>query len=119
MTDRIDELQRLHEEAHPAPWFSGVDYCNEAQAQPCGQDGCVHSAEGAEILHTEHDGYTQDAWLAIAARNALPSLLRVARAAKACLNGSEVDGWHTPMREVDVMELRASLDDLAELRGTP
>lgn len=83
------------------------------------QAGCVHSAEGAEILHTEHDGYTQDAWLAIAARNALPSLLRVARAAKACLNGSEVDGWHTPMREVDVMELRASLDDLAELRGTP
>jgi hypothetical protein len=50
--------------------------------------------------------------LANAAEKHLPALLRVARAARRCLDGSEVDGWHTPMREVDVVDLREALGEL-------
>jgi hypothetical protein len=50
--------------------------------------------------------------LANAAEKHLPALLRVARAARRCLDGSEVDGWHTPMREVDVAEMREALGEL-------
>jgi hypothetical protein len=45
-------------------------------------------------------------------RGALPQFLRLAKAARRCLEGSEVDGWHTPLREVDVAELREALDGL-------
>jgi hypothetical protein len=50
--------------------------------------------------------------LANAAEKHLPALLRVARAARRCLDGSEVDGWHTPLREVDVAEMREALGEL-------
>jgi hypothetical protein len=45
-------------------------------------------------------------------RAKLPAFLRLARAARRCLDGSEVDGWHTPLREVDVAELREALGEL-------
>ena len=50
----------------------------------------------------------RDCELIATMRNALPALLRVARAAERCLDGSEVDGWHTPMREVDVIDAIAT-----------
>ena len=65
MTDRIDELQRLHEAATKGPWKQVL--------------GCfVDHAEGvaADCINDE------DADLIVAMRNALPALLRVARAAK-------------------------------------
>jgi hypothetical protein len=45
-------------------------------------------------------------------RRRIPQFLRLARAARRCLDGSEVDGWHTPLREVDVAELREALGEL-------
>jgi hypothetical protein len=45
-------------------------------------------------------------------RRRIPQFLRLARAARRCLDGSEVDGWHTPMREVDVVDLREALGEL-------
>lgn len=33
------------------------------------------------------------------------------------IDGFEVDGWHTPLREVDVIELRAALDELENKNG--
>lgn len=45
-------------------------------------------------------------------RAKLPAIIRLARAAERCLDGSEVDGWHTPLREVDVAELREALGEL-------
>ena len=45
-------------------------------------------------------------------RAKLPAFLQLARAARRCLDGSEVDGWHTPMREVDVVDLREALGEL-------
>lgn len=66
--------------------------------------------EGNPRLPSEQD--IANTQLAADMRNALPALLRVARAARRCLDGSEVDGWHTPMREVDVAELREALGEL-------
>jgi hypothetical protein len=45
-------------------------------------------------------------------RGGLPQFLRLAKAARRCLDGSEVDGWHTPLREVDVAEMREALGEL-------
>ena len=50
-------------------------------------------------------------------RGGLPAFLRLARAARRCLDGSEVDGWHTPLREVDVDELREALGELEGEKG--
>ena len=69
MTDRIEELQRLHEAATKGPWHS----------------------HGLLVDGEEHDDYVigaaecfreVDGELIAAMRNALPALLRVARAAK-------------------------------------
>lgn len=81
MTQRLtdDEIAKLREaskQAHHAPWYSGVDYTNEAKAQPCGSDGCVHDADGKPILEAQNSyGWTQDAWLCIDMRNAIDRLL--------------------------------------------
>jgi hypothetical protein len=88
MTDRIEELQRLHE--HVAKTRA---------------DAIKDESRLAAYSYARTN-------LADAAEKHLPALLRIARAAERCLDGSEVDGWHTPMREVDVIELRAALDEL-------
>lgn len=114
----IDELQRLHEAATKGPWT--YDRCK----RPHSRGGySVLGPDGTRIFWENYNGDADiegdddDVNLVLAMRNALPALLRVARAAKACLDGSAADGWHTPLREVDVMELRAALD-APELRGT-
>lgn len=64
MTDRIDELQRLHEAATKGPWEAG-SYFVWAE-----DEHCVCAAD------------TENQALIAAMRNALPALLRVARAAQ-------------------------------------
>lgn len=73
MTDRLDELQRLHEAATKG-WRPG-ERCGTVYHD---RDECVASdwIGGGGFWDDE------DRALAIAARNALPALLRVARAAK-------------------------------------
>ena len=108
VTDRIDELQRLHEAATQGPW--------EAMDQGTHRFNCYEVFSGGtsvcNVTCCESGQDERDCELIATMRNALPALLRVARAAERCLDGSEVDGWHTPMREVDVIELRAALDEL-------
>lgn len=84
----IDDLQRLHE------------IVNATRAAAIADESRL-----AAFAYARHN-------LANAAEKHLPALLRVARAARCCLDGSEVDGWHTPLREVDVNELREALGDL-------
>jgi hypothetical protein len=105
MTDRIDELQRLHEAATKGPWRPQADDEHDIEADAGEVVGNYDWEEGGCIHRSDRD-------LIVAMRNALPALLRVARAARRCLDGSEVDGWHTPMREVDVAELREALGEL-------
>jgi hypothetical protein len=117
VTDRIEELQRLHEAATRGPWRADV-----TPPGPCGQvlrnESVVADHAIRDIVLVARRGTTggvhwfKDASYIVAMRNALPALLRVARAARRCLDGSEVDGWHTPMREVDVAELREALGEL-------
>jgi hypothetical protein len=88
VTDRIDELQRLHE--HVAKTRAAA---------------IKDESRLAAFAYARTN-------LADAAEKHLPALLRVARAARRCLDGSEVDGWHTPLREVDVVEMREALGEL-------
>ncbi len=134
MTDRIEELQRLHEAATQGPWFAHNTedslfmnaYAVTTSENEPNLDGCTDFHKEAHdksvvaltllqqprVVGHESNRWAEDADLIATMRNALPALLRVARAAERCLDGSEVDGWHTPMREGDVIELRAALDEL-------
>lgn len=102
MTDRIDELQRLHEAATKGPWRAIGSLVDGDDSAYIGVAECYRPSN-AELI--------------AAMRNALPALLRVARAARKVLDGSEVDGWHTPLREVDVAELREALGELERDHG--
>ena len=86
----IDELQKLQDRMASVPWPL-VDADAESRL--------------AAFAYARTN-------LANAAEKHLPALLRVARAARRCLDGSEVDGWHTPLREVDVAEMREALGEL-------
>lgn len=73
-TDKLAELRRLHEAAAEVPWE-----LHDQQLRPKG--GSVY-----EIISDSCDGYYfvdfASAELIIAARNALPALLRIAEAAR-------------------------------------
>jgi hypothetical protein len=88
VTDRIEELQRLHENVA------------KTRAAAIKDESRLAAFAYARTNLTD------------ATEKHLPALLRVARAARRCLDGSEVDGWHTPLREVDVVELREALGEL-------
>ncbi len=133
MTDRLDELQRLHDAATKGPWT--YDRCK----RPHSRGGySVLGPDGSRIFwenyHGDADieGDDDDVGLVLAMRNALPALLRVARAAAEfaddvfdyrfggktpCVDiGQLVSKWIDIRVEITKWsELRAAL---AELRGT-
>lgn len=110
MTDRLDELQRLHDAATKGPW--------RADVTPSGPSGQVLRNEAVVADHASRDivlvarrgserghQWAKDATCIAAMRNALPALLRVARAADA-VSKKPSQNWP---------EMLAAL---AELRGT-
>ncbi len=106
MTDRLDELQRLHEAATKGPWT--YDRCK----RPYSRGGySVLGPDGTRIFWENYNGDADiegdddDVNLVLAMRNALPALLRVARAADA-VSKKPSQNWP---------EMLAAL---AELRGT-
>jgi hypothetical protein len=78
VTDRIDELQRLHEAATQGPW--------EAMDQGTHRFNCYEVFSGGtsvcNVTCCESGQDERDCELIATMRNALPALLRVARAAK-------------------------------------
>lgn len=78
MTDRIEELQRLHEAATQGPW--------EAMDQGTHRFNCYEVFSGGtsvcNVTCCESGQDERDCELIATMRNALPALLRVARAAK-------------------------------------
>jgi hypothetical protein len=105
VTDRIEELQRLHEAATKG-WKPGA-YSNTID---CNTDRSIVSEwiGGCGFWDDE------DRDVAIAARNALPALLRVARAAKAIRDRNQVSDWvlTSDGELIDHRELFAGLDEL-------
>lgn len=138
MVDRIDELQRLHEAATKGPWFAhNTDdalfmnaYAVTTSEREPDLDGCTDFHKDAHdksvvaltllqqprVVGHESTRWQEDAELIAAARNALPALLRVARAAlRVTCNGTEgVEDCGVNPKDSD--ELLAAL---AELRRTP
>lgn len=124
MTDRIDELQRLHEAATKGPWRADV-----TPPGPCGQvlrcESVVAHHASRDIVMVARRGTThgvqwfKDATYIAAMRNALPALLRVARAAKAIRERNQVSDWvfTDTGKLTDHGELFAGLDELERDRG--
>lgn len=118
MTDRIDELQRLH------------DAATKGSARTINLDGYHESrvvAGGRVVLRCDtldEPACQIEATLHVAMRNALPALLRVARAAAdvACNVPTDIDErikWlEVQVGREEWAELLASVAALAELRGT-
>jgi hypothetical protein len=75
VTDRIEELQRLHEAATKGPWRPQADDEHDIEADAGEVVGNYDWEEGGCIHRGDRD-------LIVAMRNALPALLRVARAAQ-------------------------------------
>ena len=88
MTDRIEELQRLHEAATKGPWsyddgITSLPDEEEHRGKPCiiyGQGMVGGLPILCDVPPSGRDD--RDSRLIVAMRNALPALLRVARAAK-------------------------------------
>jgi hypothetical protein len=79
VTDRIDELQRLHEAATKGPWRANGDFV----------DGDFVDGDDSAYIGVAECYRPSNAELIAAMRNALPALLRVARAAKAAMAKAE------------------------------
>jgi hypothetical protein len=76
----LDELERLEQEATPGPWEAFTFYGTPPQRITVKLEDSEGSVEYAELGNFQSKTNTL---LAAAARNALPALLRVARAAQA------------------------------------
>lgn len=120
MVDRLDELQRLHDAATKGPW--------RADVTPSGPSGQVLRNEAVVADHASRDivlvarrgserghQWAKDATCIAAMRNALPALLRVARAAQKSIGGDTFTTDDLRTHFPDAYELHAAL---AELRGT-
>jgi hypothetical protein len=99
---KIDELERLERAATPGPWGVVTDgkFGKELQVQP--PSGVTYICE----CGWDFPDNRADAEFIAAARNALPALLRVARAAEATAQGIEEGG------PLGLIELRAALEAL-------
>lgn len=116
----IDELERLEQAATAGPWYTnGMGYGAEHGTE------YEVSTEGGAGIWTAHCQVPADAAFIAAARNALPVLLRVARAAQALYAEWDRPVGETPreytMAWQDMVtrrdeELRAAL---AALEATP
>jgi hypothetical protein len=116
MTDRIEELQRLHEAATRGPWRADV-----TPPGPCGQvlrnESVVadHAIRGIVLVArrgtTGGVHWFKDASYIVAMRNALPALLRVARAARKVIGGT-FDPDELRPEAADLDELHAALAEL-------
>ena len=123
MTDRIDELQRLHEAATKGPWI--YDRCK----RKTGRGGySVLGPDGSRIFWENYNGDADiegdddDVGLVLAMRNALPALLRLARAAKEIAGNVPLDiDQRIRWLEVQVgrEEWAELLAALAELESRP
>lgn len=111
MVDRLDELQRLHDAATKGEWFQDEEEPHWLIAshhlfpKP---DGIFLAQFGGDSMDTPRPN---DAKYVAAMRNALPALLRVARAAAKLCDNNQSSNWVLS----DHGELFAAL---AELRGT-
>lgn len=141
MTGRIEELQRLHEAATGGPWFAhntedslfmNAYAVTTSESEP-NLDGCTDFHKEAHdksvvaltllqqprVVGHESNRWAEDADLIAAMRNALPALLRVARAAKAIRERNQVSDWvfTDTGKLTDHGELFAGLDELERDRG--
>jgi hypothetical protein len=115
MTQRLtdDRLQalRLMLQEHAASWLHTIDRDTLAamldEIEERRRIDARRLADAEQAFREECEAAAKEP-----SKLNLPALLRVARAAKKVIDGSEVDGWHTPLREVDVVELREALGEL-------
>lgn len=70
----LDELEELEKKATQGKW---IESCG-SNAEGDGPVAWIHNADGSMMTELSHE----DGALAVAARNALPRLLRIARAAE-------------------------------------
>lgn len=75
----LDELERLEQAATPAPWYSN-------RTEPAPYEICSGNPRTPDLLIAAAPEYGVNADLIVAAVNALPALLRVARAAQTLLD---------------------------------
>jgi hypothetical protein len=104
MTDRIEELQRLHEAATKGPWRPQADDEHDIEADAGEVVGNYDWEEGGCIHRSDRD-------LIVAMRNALPALLRVAMAARKVIGGT-FDPDELRPEAADLDELHAALAEL-------
>lgn len=117
MTIDLDELERLEREATPGPW---VDDADDRPGQI--RDVLLAYAKQHRVATAWGSAYTatnatEDASLIAAARNALPALIRIARAAKACVTniGPQEDAALTrldQMQQHDDIVVQRFADDV-------
>lgn len=74
----LDELERMEKAATPGPWYSN-------RTEPAPYEICSGNPRTPDLLAAVVPEYGMNADLIVAARNALPALLAVARAAQALL----------------------------------
>lgn len=108
----IELLEVLHKNGTAHPWFLGWEDGADFEADPP-TAVCIREFDGTLVPVVEtaeenlgEDGADVDLWLVEYARNALPVLLGVARAAHSYVSGPDAAGLEA---------LAAALDELKQL----
>lgn len=122
----VDRLDVLRTEATPGPWEILHGWSTEKYAANVTQADDAEPREGHDLSNVAHSLRVDDAALIVAAVNALPALLRIARAAAAW--DAHVKAGEKPAGSLAAMqrwmdeqepladELRSALSDL-EAKG--